>query len=62
MANDERSAVDEPLLDNIKQIVGGVATIALIVVPIVLIRRLIRTIEESQSFKNVESGIGNLLG
>lgn len=50
---------EEPTLtEDIKMIIGGVATIVLIVVPIVLVRKLIRTIEESDTFKSVERTLG----
>lgn len=62
MAENEQTVGEETLTEDIKMIVGGVATIVLIVVPIVLIRRLIKVIEESDTFKSIEQGIGNTLG
>ena len=49
---------EETLTEDVKKIIGGVATIALIVVPIILIRKLVRTIEQSEPFKAVESKLG----
>jgi hypothetical protein len=54
MAENESSPVDEPLSENIKQIVGGVATLVLIVVPVLLIRKLVKRIEEGKTFKSIE--------
>lgn len=45
---------DESLAENIKKIVGGVATIVIIVVPFILIRKLVRVIEEGDAFKSIE--------
>lgn len=56
MAND--TVEEQTLTEDIKMIVGGVATIVLIVVPIILVRKLIRTIEESNTFKTVERTLG----
>ncbi len=47
--------VDESLLDNLRMIVGGVATIAGIVIPFILIRKLVKTIEQSDRFKAIEN-------
>lgn len=46
--------VDQPLSEDVKMIIGGVATIVLIVVPVILIRKLVKTVEESKAFKSVE--------
>ncbi|MEE1158484.1 MAG: hypothetical protein UHS51_03595 [Atopobiaceae bacterium] len=56
--NDETIAEESTLTDDVKKIVGGVATIALIVIPIVLIHRLIRTLENGSTFKSIERALG----
>jgi hypothetical protein len=56
--NDETIAEESTLTDDVKIIVGGVATIALIVIPIVLIHRLIRTLENGSTFKSIERALG----
>ncbi len=50
----EQAINEDSLGDNVKQIIGGVVTIVAIVVPVILIRKLIRTLEESDTFKTVE--------
>ncbi|MBO7674967.1 MAG: hypothetical protein J6S63_08155 [Atopobiaceae bacterium] len=58
MADNETSPVDEPLSENLRQIVGGVATLVLIVVPVLLVRKLIKSIEEGKTFKAIERTLG----
>ena len=55
MNEDHRSPEDMSLLENVRMIVGGVATIVAIVVPVILIRKLVRRIEEGETFKKIES-------
>ena len=50
-----QAAIEEPLSQNIKNIIGGVATLVALVVPIILIRKLVRKAEESKAFKAVEN-------
>ena len=45
---------DLPLGENIRMIVGGVATLVAVIVPVILIRRLVKTIENSDRFKTLE--------
>lgn len=54
MEQTESSPVDEPLTENIRQIVGGIATLVLIVVPVLLVRKLVKSIEEGKTFKAIE--------
>lgn len=54
MDNEQTLEEEETLTDDIKKIIGGVATIVLLVVPIVLVRKLIRTIEEGSAYKTIE--------
>ena len=61
MANievNDLTADEETLTDDVKKIIGGVATIVLIVVPFILIRKLVKKIEQSEPFKAVESKLG----
>ena len=60
MANieDGQTIGEETLTEDVKKIIGGVATIVLIVVPVILIRKLVRKIEESEPFKAVENTLG----
>ena len=54
---DRHTAIDPEdlsLSENIRMIVGGVATIVAIVVPVILIRKLVRRIEEGDTFKSIE--------
>lgn len=48
------SPEDEPLSENIKNIVGGVATLVLLVVPLLLIHTIRKRIEEGETFKKLE--------
>ena len=41
---------EDTLINDVKKIVGGVATIVLIVVPIIMIRKLVKKIENSDSY------------
>ena len=48
---------DEPLLENIKKIVGGVTTIVALLVPVILIRKLTKRIEQSDGYKSIEKAL-----
>ena len=48
---------DASLLDNVRMIVGGVATLVALAVPIILIRKLVKTIEHSDKFKSIENAL-----
>ncbi len=52
---EEQVQDEDTLANDVKKIVGGVATIVLIVVPIILIRKLVKKIENSDPYKSVES-------
>ncbi len=58
VAEDGDEMQEESLATDVKNIVGGVATIVLIVVPIIIIRKLVRRIENSETYKTVENTIG----
>ncbi len=45
---------DEPLSQNIRNIVGGVATLVLLMVPVLLIHTLRKRIEAGDTFKKIE--------
>lgn len=53
----EQTLEEQPLSEDIKMIIGGVATLVLILVPVILIRKLVRTVEESKTFKGVEQAL-----
>lgn len=46
---------EETLGEDILKIVNGVATLVLIVVPVLLVRKLIKSIEEGDTFKAIEN-------
>ena len=48
---------DESLLDNVRKIVGGVATLVALIVPGLIIRKLVKTIEQSDQYKAVENAL-----
>ncbi|MBR3158166.1 MAG: hypothetical protein IKG18_05695 [Atopobiaceae bacterium] len=48
---------DESLLDNVRKIVGGVATLVALIVPVLIIRKLVKTIEQSDKYKAVENAL-----
>ncbi|MDO4806336.1 MAG: hypothetical protein Q4A07_03720 [Coriobacteriales bacterium] len=45
---------EETLGEDILMIVNGVVTLVLIVVPVLLVRKLIKSIEEGETFKKIE--------
>ncbi|MDO4797404.1 MAG: hypothetical protein Q4A01_05200 [Coriobacteriales bacterium] len=49
---------DEPLSENIRNIVGGVATLVLLCVPLLLIHTLRKRIESGDTFKKIEQKLG----
>ena len=56
-APENGSPEDATLLENLRMIVGGVATLVAIVVPVILIRKLAKTIEESDRFKSLQNAL-----
>ena len=48
---------DAPLLENVRMIIGGVATLVALAVPIILIRKLAKTIEQSDKFKSIQNAL-----
>lgn len=48
---------EETLSQDIRNIIGGVATIVIIVVPILLIRKLVKTVEQSKGFQSIENAL-----
>ena len=48
---------DAPLLENVRMIIGGVATLVALAVPIILIRKLTKTIEQSDKFKSIQDAL-----
>ena len=48
---------DAPLLENVRMIIGGVATLVALAVPIILIRKLTKTIEQSDKFKSIQNAL-----
>jgi len=51
----------EPTLgQDIRQIVGGFVGLALIVVPILLIRKLVKSLEGSDTFEKLSNALSNL--
>ena len=49
---------DAPISVHLKNIVGGVATLVLLCVPILLIRHVTKRIEENEAFKKLEDKLG----
>ncbi|MBR3328170.1 MAG: hypothetical protein IKG22_12700 [Atopobiaceae bacterium] len=54
MPNEEQIQGSETLSQDIKNIIGGVATLVLLAVPLLLIHTLRKRIEESENFKAIE--------
>ena len=54
MEDTQQIPESESLGDDIRKIVGGVVGLALVIVPVLLIRKLVRTIEQSEGFKTIE--------
>ena len=48
---------DASLTENLRMIVGGVATLVALVVPVILIRKLAKTIEQSDRYKTLENAL-----
>ena len=57
MAETETNPQEQTLGQDVRNIIGGVLTIAAIVVPVLLIRKLVKTIEESKSFQSLENAL-----
>ncbi|MBR3226471.1 MAG: hypothetical protein IKF78_14250 [Atopobiaceae bacterium] len=55
MIAEEQVQEEDTLANDIKKIVGGVGTIVLLVVPIIVIRKLVKKIENSDPYKSVEN-------
>lgn len=55
MEDTQQIPESESLGDDIRKIVGGVVGLALVIVPVLLIRKLVRTIEQSEGFKTIEN-------
>jgi hypothetical protein len=54
MEDNQQIPESESLGDDIRKIVGGVVGLVLVIVPVLLIRKLVRTIEQSDGFKTIE--------
>jgi hypothetical protein len=54
MEDTQQIPESESLGDDIRKIVGGVVGLVLVIVPVLLIRKLVRTIEQSDGFKTIE--------
>jgi hypothetical protein len=50
---DQALESEQTLGQDVRQIVGGVVGLALIIVPIILIRKLARTVETSNAFEGI---------
>ena len=55
MEDTQQIPESESLGDDIRKIVGGVVGLVLVIVPVLLIRKLVRTIEQSDGFKTIEN-------
>jgi hypothetical protein len=55
MEDTQQVPESESLGDDIRKIVGGVVGLVLVIVPVLLIRKLVRTIEQSDGFKTIEN-------
>ena len=55
MEDTQQVPESESLGDDIRKIVGGVVGLVLVIVPVLLIRKLVRTIEQSEGFKTIEN-------
>ena len=56
----ETGEFDQTLGQDVRQIIGGVLGITLIVVPIILIRRLVKALEESDTFGSISRTLKSL--
>ena len=56
--DDFQDAVDAPLVDNIRMIIGGVAGLVAIIVPILIINKLRKKIENGEAYKKIEEHLG----
>lgn len=54
VTENEQLPSEEPLSEDIKMIIGGIAGLVLIVVPVILVRKIVRTVEENDLFKTFE--------
>ncbi len=53
-----QDAVDAPLVDNIRMFIGGVAGLVAIIVPILIINKLRKKIENGETYKKIEEHLG----
>ena len=53
-----QDAVDAPLSENIRMIIGGVVGLVAIVVPVLIINKLRKKIESGDTFKKIEEHLG----
>ena len=56
----ETTEFEQTLGQDVRQIVGGILGVALIVVPIILIRKLVKSLEESDTFESISRTLRNL--
>ena len=49
---------EESLGEDVRNIISGVLTITLIVVPIILIRKLVKSLEQSEGFQAINDVMG----
>ena len=56
----ETGEFDQTLGQDVRQIIGGVLGITLIVVPIILIRKLVKALEESDTFGSISRTLKSL--
>ena len=56
--DDYQDAVDAPLVDNIRMIIGGVVGLVAIIVPVLIINKLTKKIENGETFKKIEERLG----
>ena len=56
--DDFQDAVDAPLADNIRMIIGGVVGLVAIIVPVLIINKLTKKIESGKTFQKIEEHLG----
>ena len=56
----ETGEFDQTLGQDVRQIIGGILGITLIVVPIILIRKLVKALEESDTFGSISRTLKSL--
>ena len=55
---DQTPEAEQTLGQDVRQIIGGVVGLALVIVPIILIRKLAKTLEESNAFEKITRALG----